>query len=60
VAFLLVVVITVLLHIADCMHDVCCDRLLHAFVLLNYFNAIAFSALTLLVGRQEGHMACKN
>jgi len=23
------------------------------------FNAIAFSALTLLVGRQEGHLACK-
>jgi len=24
------------------------------------FEALAFSALTLLVGRQEGHPACKN
>jgi len=24
------------------------------------FSAVAFSALTLLVGRQEGHPACKN
>jgi len=24
------------------------------------FSAFAFSALTLLVGRQEGHPACKN
>jgi len=24
------------------------------------FNIYAFSALTLLVGRQEGHPACKN
>jgi len=24
------------------------------------FSAYAFSALTLLVGRQEGHLACKN
>jgi len=24
-----------------------------------YLNTIAFSALTLLVGRQEGHPACK-
>jgi len=23
------------------------------------FSALAFSALTLLVGRQEGHLACK-
>jgi len=29
--------------------DLCCLRLL-----------VAFSALTLLVGRQEGHPACKN
>ena len=29
----------------------------HAFFLTNF---IAFSALTLLVGRQEGHPACKN
>jgi len=26
----------------------------------NAFSASAFSALTLLVGRQEGHPACKN
>jgi len=26
---------------------------------LFYFAAVAFSALTLLVGRQEGHPACK-
>jgi len=26
---------------------------------VNAFSAIAFSALTLLVGRQEGHPACK-
>jgi len=24
------------------------------------FSALAFGALTLLVGRQEGHPACKN
>jgi len=28
--------------------------------LLSVFSAFAFSALTLLVGRQEGHPACKN
>ena len=28
------------------------------FVFLMFFN-VAFSALTLLVGRQEGHPACK-
>jgi len=27
--------------------------------LLSYYLGIAFSALTLLVGRQEGHPACK-
>ena len=26
---------------------------------INYITSIAFSALTLLVGRQEGHAACK-
>jgi len=26
----------------------------------SFFGIIAFSALTLLVGRQEGHPACKN
>ena len=28
--------------------------------LLNYIQQDAFSALTLLAGRQEGHPACKN
>jgi len=28
-------------------------------VVLIAFSAIAFSALTLLIGRQEGHPACK-
>jgi len=28
--------------------------------LLNYIQQDAFSALTLLAGRQEGHLACKN
>jgi len=32
------------------------SRLL-SFIL--FFSALAFSALTLLVGRQEGHPACK-
>jgi len=27
---------------------------------LYFYDDIAFSALTLLVGRQEGHPACKN
>jgi len=32
-----------------------------AAFLSNYFDhPFAFSALTLLVGRQEGHLACKN
>jgi len=29
------------------------------FVVTAAFSAFAFSALTLLVGRQEGHLACK-
>jgi len=29
------------------------------FAIFPFFFAIAFSALTLLVGRQEGHLACK-
>jgi len=29
------------------------------YVVLVSFSAISFSALTLLVGRQEGHPACK-
>jgi len=29
------------------------------FPLVNYWFFCAFSALTLLVGRQEGHLACK-
>ena len=28
--------------------------------LLHHMHICAFSALTLLVGRQEGHLACKN
>jgi len=28
--------------------------------ILPAFSALAFSALTLLVGRQEGHPVCKN
>jgi len=32
---------------------------LRLFVFLNRFECGAFSALTLLVGRQEGHPACK-
>jgi len=35
---------------------------LHVLLLLSHlfaFSAFAFSALTLLVGRQEGHPACK-
>jgi len=30
------------------------------FYLVNFWRLLAFSALTLLVGRQEGHPACKN
>ena len=40
-----------------------CSRDVHCFVVVKYFKCsyfIAFSALTLLVGRQEGHPACKN
>jgi len=33
--------------------------LLNIFNRLNSISALAFSALTLLVGRQEGHPACK-
>jgi len=33
--------------------------LLFYSVMLSAFSACAFSALTLLVGRQEGHLACK-
>jgi len=35
-----------------------CEQLYPYFTLL-YFTLLAFSALTLLVGRQEGHPACK-
>ena len=34
-----------------CVLTYCCSKLRHS---------VAFSALTLLVGRQEGHPACKN
>ena len=39
----------------------CCEPLQKAIVLLYLYIlfSIAFSALTLLVGRQEGHPACK-
>jgi len=30
-----------------------------AFVFVASYSLFAFSALTLLVGRQEGHLACK-
>jgi len=31
-----------------------------AYKVTEWLDAYAFSALTLLVGRQEGHPACKN
>jgi len=30
------------------------------YVLVRHIDALAFSSLTLLVGSQEGHPACKN
>ena len=36
------------------------DYLLCLVLVLVFFSFIAFSALTLLVGWQEGHAACKN
>ena len=41
----------------------CCCKCLHLTGIdkeLTYLPTYAFSALTLLVGRQEGHLACKN
>ena len=44
---------------------VCCNNILPLFCCVNVFSVIcfstfiAFSALTLFVGRQEGHPACK-
>jgi len=41
----------------------CCCKCLHLTGIdkeLTYLLTYAFSALTLLVGRQEGHLACKN
>jgi len=35
------------------------QMLLLTYLVLSSFSAFAFSALTLLVGRQEGHPACK-
>jgi len=32
----------------------------HLFVVVYCYQFFAFSALTLLLGRQEGHPACKN
>ena len=34
--------------------------LYHTVIFVMSFMTSAFSALTLLVGRQEGHLACKN
>jgi len=39
--------------------NVCCTVQCAYFCLHNYYVWIAFSPLTLLVGRQEGHPACK-
>jgi len=36
------------------------ENIKQVFVLLLFVHLVAFSALTLLVGRQEGHPACKN
>ena len=38
-----------------CMRMLCLN-----LVLMNYYNVCAFCALTLLVGWQEGHPACKS
>ena len=35
------------------------DKLISCYLLCTVFSSDAFSALTLLVGRQEGHPACK-
>jgi len=34
-------------------------KLQHTYQLFSIYKSTAFSALTLLVGRQEGHPACK-
>ena len=48
-----------------CVLRECYNRSLHTVVLMICIMSfvaifVAFSALTLLVGRQEGHPACKN
>jgi len=37
----------------------CCENKGTQFLLSRYHSSVAFSALTLLVGWQEGHPACK-
>jgi len=39
-----------------CVQHLCCDSDMHTYE--QFFNA--YIDLTLLVGRQEGHPACKN
>ena len=46
------------LLVAKCL--CCSDRCFLISVWVNYCVIYAFSALTLLVGQQEGHPACKN
>ena len=38
----------------------CSSKIQIGFTFLVCVDDVAFSALTLLVGRQEGHLACKN
>ena len=38
----------------------CSNEIQIGFTFLVCVDDVAFSALTLLVGRQEGHLACKN
>ena len=41
-------------------HFTLCNRVVSLVVSSSFLSFTAFSALTLLVGRQEGHPACKN
>ena len=45
--------------IAFSLYFVSCFVCMHIYRVLFAFSACAFSALTLLVGRQEGHPACR-
>ena len=57
----------VLIVLSECIIVIVCflvlinSRLFHFFLISFYysFNSVAFSALTLLVGQQEEHPACK-